>query len=1037
MISKKIFLILLVSFRFLVANAQYDYIENTKVFEENKIPARATFSIAESKGDLAVPFLKRDNYLSLNGIWKFNHSNTPEERILDFYTPEFSSANWKDIPVPSDWQLYGYDYPIYTNWKYSFKPNRPNIPRDFNPVGQYQRKFNLPENWELTKESGDVLLHFGAVNSAFFVWINGHYVGYSQDSKLPSEFSVSDYLQKGENTISVEVYRYSDGSYLEDQDFWRLSGIERDVYLYKTPAQSVFDYTITSTLDSSYTNGLFAMKLLASKGKDITVKLELRDNKDSIVLQRFANADSNVDDEEYYHFKGIIENVKTWSAAKPNLYTLTIELKNNDETIEVIEQKVGFKKLEIKDGIFYINGEYALIKGVNRHEHDANWGHCVADAENATNMQDLRKDLQMIKDFGFNAIRTAHYPNHPEFYNICDELGLYVCDEANIEAHWYMMFSVWNNLAMDKDFKAPILSRIKNMYERDKNHASIIMWSVANETGTGETMVEAYRMLKKLDPERPVFNERHFFINTIKEKHSDFNGNMYAKTEVVKNIIKKDHDRPFIWIEYAHAMGNSTGNFKDLWEFIKKEPQVQGGFIWDWRDQGIWKTNENGEKFLAYGGHFEPEGVHNDGNFCANGLISADGKPHPGLYEARAINYSYQFELLEGNRLKITNSGHNYPKESLFVKITSINNHGGGNGLSLKGYEKYLPEKDTIIPLDFIQEHLAHFTIWVGVKSQFLNAEVADKNNKREVLLGLKQFIINNETHIHGSDLSGASELKFVEADDEFVVSTDSFEVHISKKGKLTQYSFRGKEIVKDFGLNFWRTPTDNDFGNGMQKRCKKWRETTLKQDFKGAKLISKTKEQVVIKGYFKLAFNKKAEILYTINNKAELKLDISAQLNGSAEIPRVGSYLLVDTSERLIQYYGNGPYENYNDRKDGVYIHRHYLDAMKQEFPYIRPQEYGNRTDCFSLVSKNIKIESEQLFSFSAWNHSLWDIEEFPQKQGKTSLDIPKRDYVWMNIDFGQTGVGGDNSWGRKPYEKYMLRAGKYSWSYTISPKF
>jgi len=954
--------------------SQYQYIENPTLFQENKEVSHAffIFDTQEEVRDIAG----NSNYLLLNGNWKFSHANTPEERVKEFYKEDYDVNSWVEIPVPSDWQMYGYDYPIYTNWKYPFKADKPNVPRDFNPVGSYKRNFTLPEDWQATKD--EFILHLGGVNSCFFVWINGQYLGYSEDSKLPSEFKVSPLLHNGENQIAVEVYKYCDGTYLEDQDMWRLSGIERDIFLYKKPQVSLADITITASLDESYVKGLFTVDLKLDPSKKpqqgFQISCLLLDRNGTKVFQRFEAISPIVDTCTETSYKGEITSVKTWSDDAPYLYSLEIKLLDNEHNlIQKVTQKVGFKKLEIKEGVFYINGDTALIKGVNRHEHDPNWGHATGYTGNVFSLTDMRKDLELIKSLNFNAIRTAHYPNHPAFYDLCDELGIYVCDEANVEAHWYMMFKPFNNITRDEDYQEAILSRIYNMYQRDKNHPSIIMWSVGNENGTGLTMVESYKMLKELDLERPVFNERHFFLNAIGEKHSDFNGNMYAPIEKVQKIIDKDHDKPFIWIEYAHAMGNSSGNFKDLWDFVRSEPQVQGGFIWDWRDQGIWKTNENGDRFLGYGGHFEPQGEGNigglqgDGNFCANGVISADGKLHPGAYE---IAYVQQ-----------------------------------GDYRSSKD--------DANFELPFFAD-LAQF-------SEGLNYKLSSDGF---IVLGIRKSfdprpIDNGEFYLTNSSWS-----------------EKQFSIQFDQTGRLSSYVLEGDTVITEFGLNFWRAPTDNDFGNGMPKRCADWRGVSFDQVFSGMNILTRTVDSVVVQTHFTLPKNESGVITYTIYKSGELKFDIELNLSGKAEIPRIGSYFKLSKNQAELIYYGFGPHENYIDRLSSATTGEYEMTVFEQACPYIRPQEYGNRTNILAVRTLLLEFSGEEKFSFSAWNHSLWDLEEYPEKQGKTILDIPKRDYIWLNIDHTQMGVGGDNSWGRKPYDQYLLKAGQYSYTYTISPR-
>lgn len=957
---------------FFCSFSQNNYIQNARLFEENKEPACAYFTVHQSNEEFLKCLapetrLEGKNYLLLNGDdWLFHHAENPAQRPVDFYKTDYNTSNWKTLPVPGNWQMYGYDYPIYTNWKYPFKPNKPYVPQDFNPVGSYVKTFELNSDW--SAEKNQIFLHFGGVNSCFFVWLNGRYVGYSQDSKLPAEFDITKLAKTGQNKLAVEVYRYCDGTYLEDQDMWRVSGIERDVYIYKTPKLRIQDFKVEAQLDETYKNGLLNVKIQtenhAYQNQNFKVLAELVDKGGNIVWNDFARIGTKIEsaNERNYqqiHFSSQLNNVKAWSAEQPNLYTLQLTLQDEaGAMLMTTGAKIGFTKTEIKNGIFYINGEIAEVKGVNRHEHDPHWAHAVGYSDKAFNIAQMREDLLLMKSLNINAVRTAHYPNHPAFYDLCNELGLYVCDEANVEAHWYMMLKPFQNLPRDPQFKDAILSRIKNMYERDKNHPSIIMWSVGNENGTGKTMVEAYRMLQELDPNRPVFNERHFFLNFFLKKHSDFNGHMYAPISKVQKLIKKDKDKPFIWIEYAHAMGNSTGNFADLWQFIRSEERVQGGFIWDWRDQGLWTKNEKGEPFLGYGGHFEPEGVYHDGNFCANGIISADGKIKPGALEVKYVH---------GNHVIPTKE-----KEQTLIITT--------------------PSSCNIEIAD--EENILVFN------SQFFSLKLDKQSGK------LVNFIKNNDT-----------------------------------------------VFIEGPTANFWRAPTDNDFGNSMHTKQLYWKTAASSSKLESLN-YSKAEDYILVETQYLLP---KRGGNYTFNYKIYenglIVTDILYDLRKSNDIPRIGSYMILPKNKTQVIYSGNGPHENYADRKASAFQQfgtKLTLDIKEQEMPYIRPQEYGNRTEVnyvklFSPESELLKTKIEgYTFNFSAWNHSLWDLDEEIEKSklldignfkkgGKTPLDIPVRDYIWVNIDYRQRGLGGDNSWGRKPYDQYLLKKGKYSLSYTI----
>lgn len=1053
--------LIICSVTLITAYSQNNYIQNPQLFEENKQPAAAYFTVHQSVEEFEhclVPEnrLNGENYLLLNGTWKFYHANNPSERPLDFFKNTFSTENWAEIPVPGNWQMFGYDYPIYTNWKYPFKPDAPNVPQDFNPVGSYVKSFTLDNSWDTTKHQ--IFVHLGGVNSCFFVWLNGEYLGYSQDSKLPSEFDITHLAKQGENKLAVEVYRYCDGTYLEDQDMWRVSGIERDVYLYKTPKLRIQDFKVQAILDSTYKNGLINLMIQTQRHQynlnDFRVLAQLKDKNDNVVWNDFAQVNSlnhttvKNSVNQQIHFSGVLENIEPWSPEQPNLYTLTIILRNEiGDDIMITGAKIGFTKTEIKEGVFYINGEIAEIKGVNRHEHDPTWAHAVGYAEKAFNIAQMREDLLLLKSLNINAVRTAHYPNHPAFYDLCDELGLYVCDEANVESHWYMMLKPFNNLMKRSDFEEAILSRIKNMYERDKNHPSIIMWSVGNENGTGPTMVEAYNMLKNLDPERPVFNERHFFLNAIKAKHSDFNGHMYAPIEKVKKVIKNDADKPFIWIEYAHAMGNSTGNFADLWEFIRSEERVQGGFIWDWRDQGLWTKNEKGEPFLGYGGHFEPEGVYHDGNFCANGIISSDGKIKPGALEVKYVHggdYKEPIKLeLKGDSIKITNHLETLDLSDFKIVIAMKNKNYFEVGKIGHLPLKCKPNESITIAIPFKSDSTAIVDI------VFYNKDLG--------LEYLYQFLFEEFEMPHYVQ-SEKQNFTIFKNENQITISNDKTSIHLDKSnGKLYNFIKNNDTIfIEGPTANFWRAPTDNDFGNKMNTKQAYWKTAAQNSTLQSLNFSPK-ENYFEITAEYKLPKNGGTyNTTYKLFNEGVLDVGINFDLKKGNDIPRIGSYLILPQSKSLAEYVGKGPHENYSDRnassKYYIINGAHFFDINLQEIPYIRPQEYGNRTDVFraSLLNKDLEkklathIVGNCKFNFSAWNHSLWDLDEEIEKTkglnignfkkgGKTTLDIPIRDYICVNIDYGQRGLGGDNSWGRLPYDKYLLKKGKYNLGYTI----
>lgn len=625
--------------------------ENPEVFRKNREKAHATFYCFENLDKALQGNLNAAKYIkNLNGKWKFKYVGKASQRPKDFYKTDVDNSGWDEIPVPGNWELYGYGFANYSNIEYPFKKDQPRIADEYSPVGSYVTYFEMPDDWN----KREVFIQFGAVKSGFYLWLNGKEVGYSQGSKLPTEFNLTPYLTKGKNKLAVQVFQFTDGSYLEDQDFWRLSGIQRDVLLFARTKTHIRDFFVKALLDESYQNGVFSLdvelrNMNRKTASGITIEYKLMDDANNVVLEEKSNKIRIPKDKTIIQtFNGKIPDVNRWSAEAPNLYKLAITLRNkNGNVLETTAINVGFRTTEIKKGQLLVNGQAVLLKGVNRHEHNEYYGHVVS-------IDDMIKDIKMMKQFNINAVRTSHYPNDPKWYELCDIYGLYVYDEANIESHGYG-YKPDETLANKTEWKAAHVERTMNMLERDKNHPSIIVWSMGNEAGTGPNFLAAYKAMKNRDNTRPVHYERAEKETDIKERHTDIQGDMYRSITSVKNKwIGTDPERPFIWCEYAHAMGNSTGNFQQYWDLIESERQMQGGFIWDWMDQGLAAYNDKGEKYWAYGGHFEPEGQVHSNNFCMNGVVNPDHTPHPGLWEVKKVYQNIGFKSIDAKSGRIT-----------------------------------------------------------------------------------------------------------------------------------------------------------------------------------------------------------------------------------------------------------------------------------------------------------------------------------------------------------------------------------------------
>ncbi len=968
---------------------------------------------------------------SLNGNWKFHWSKNPASRPIDFYKDNYSVKEWKEISVPGDWQMYGYDYPQYSNIEYPFPKNPPFIPADFNPVGSYKTNFTINKS----DLEGEVLLHFGGVNSAFYCWLNGQKVGYSEGSKTPAEFNISSFLIEGKNTLAVEVYRWSDGSYLEDQDFWRLSGIERDVYLVTTPKIRIRDFFATPQLENNYQDGKLVVDVAIenksgqNNGKQ-TVEVALFDAEGKEIER--VNKQVNVTKEGKALLELQVSNVKLWSAEKPYLYQLVINLKDTKgNVLQSTGSNVGFREVKIADGQLLVNGQPVLLKGVNRHEHDERHGHVIS-------KESMLKDIELFKQNNINSVRTSHYPNDPLWYQLCDEYGIYVIDEANIETHGFG-YDEDKTPANKPEFLEPHLDRMSRMVERDKNHPSIIIWSMGNEAGDGPAFIQGYDWMKQRDSSRVVHYERAERGKGFKERHSDIISWMYARTwDLEKHYIDKYPDRPFIWCEYSHAMGNSTGNLVDLWDFVRKHKQVQGGFIWDWVDQGLLKKDAEGNEYWAYGGDFEPEGVHNDGNFCLNGLVNPDRSPHPALKEVKHVYQNVHVNKNEAGAIEIFN-------ENFFTDLSEYELSWelleDGEMLEKKVLKDFDlgPQQRKILnidlnPTDFNSENEYFINFYVRQK------KVAPFLEEGYLLASDQILWQKGEAK---AETQSASKLKTKDSKESITVSGESFEIIFDKaSGHLTSIKNGENELLKEpLTFNFWRAFTDNDFGNQMPKRLEVWKSATQNQKITSLKLVEKNKSMVKVAQQVRFdSIKSTGTIVYQISGDGSMKVDVSFDYQDAdlPELPRFGVSMILFDEYKNVEWYGRGPHENYWDRKASAFIGKYSMPVEDLGFAYIRPQENGYRTDTrwLSLLDGNRKgllIKGEPTFNFSALHNLTSDFDAGMEKKQRHYTDIEPRDLIQLNIDYQQMGVAGDDSWGARPWDQYTLKAQDYSYSFEI----
>ncbi len=971
----------------------------------------------------------------LNGIWKFNWVERPADAPKDFFLPSYNDNAWNPMVVPSNWEFQGYGVPIYVNILYEWtrNPEPPLVPVDYNPVGSYRVEFTVPDHWA----GKQVFIHFGAVKSAFYIWINGEQVGYSEDSKTPAEFNITPYLKPGRNLLALQVFRWSDGSYLECQDFWRISGIERDVYLVARPPAYLRDFFVHAGLANDYQDGDFKLEAefrnnSGKKAKPFVYKAKLLSPDRKTVMASFSQEIAmGKEISKNIGFSSEIPAVQPWSAETPVLYTLVQGLyEENGACIEAFATMVGFRTSEIKDGLLLVNGRPVTLKGVNRHEHDPQTAHVVGE-------KSMIRDIELMKQFNINTVRTSHYPNDPRWYELCDQYGLYVIDEANIESHG-MGYHPDRTLGNDPRFLPAHKARVTAMLERDKNHPSVIIWSMGNEAGDGENFDTCFNLIKWRDPSRPIHYERAELRH-----NTEIYCPMYPDVEYLAEYASKPQDRPLIMCEYAHSMGNSTGNLKEYWDVIEAHPQLQGGSIWDWVDQGIGQKDDEGRIYYAYGGDFGPPGTPSDSNFCINGLVLPDRTPHPALYEVKKV---YQYIDIQSSA----------PEEGIitvrnkydFINLRDFDIHWNlmEDGISRASGVIPAPDvpaggqKDFTIILPDIQpvpgaEYFLNFNVKTRAASGLVPAghEVASE----QILLGWAKEVEQKKE-------KGNLELVWSKDRSNLdVTGVDFFVRFDATTGNMTSLRFNGTSFLESGPVpNFWRAPIDNDFGNRMPKRCAVWKDASNSRELKDfqAEKLQFGEARVTVEyllGHARIPF----EVIYHIYSSGDVI--ITGAIDPGAmelpEMPRFGFNLRVPEAFGHVKWYGRGPFENYWDRNSAAFVGIYESNAEGLYFPYVRPQENGARTDIrWMLLSdgngEGLLIDGLPLFSASALRFTISQLD-YTESRHRHTADLVPNDFIDVNVDYRQTGVGGNDSWGARPLPAYTLPAGMYEFRFRIRP--
>jgi beta-galactosidase len=1014
--------------------------QNPQLTQQGQETPRASFQLYAQPADVAANDPARSPWhQSLNGTWKFNYVARPADRPLDFFQPSFNDAAWRPIQVPGNWEVQGFGIPIYTNITYPFPRNQPFIDASNNPVGTYRRSFAVPAAWA----GKQVLLHFGAISGCAFVYVNGQRVGLSKAAKSPAEFDITKYLKPGDNQLAVQVMRWHDGSYLEDQDFWRLSGLDRDVYLSALPTHTIWDFFAHADLDPTYKNGQFAAEVtLRSFAGAPAARLtaEVLDASGKVVLrqQQAVAAPAGAGTQEI-KLSGSISKVRAWSAEMPNLYQLRLTLTDNaGKVLAATGSKIGFRKVEIKNAQLLVNGVPVEVHGVNRHELEPTTGRVVTEAG-------MRRDLELMKQHNINAIRSCHYPDDERWLALCDELGFYLVDEANIETHGYGAelqgwFDKTKHPAYLPEWKAAHRDRISRLVERDKNHPSVIIWSMGNECGNGPVFHEAYTWLKQRDPSRPVS-----FEQAGEDVDTDIVAPMYPGMESMRRYAEAtDKKRPYIMCEYSHAMGNSSGNFQEYWDLIRAHPHMQGGFIWDWVDQGLATKTPDGRPFFAYGGDFGGYHLQNDENFCANGLVAADRTPHPGLYEVKKVYQDIRFEAAQpaSGRLTVIN-WFSFKDLSDYTFQWELLRNGAVVKTGTFAVDKLgaRQRKEVKLALPSMKpEAGAEYVLNVVAKTKTAAPLVPAGHE-----VAREQFVLTPATAYFAAAPAPAGTLDIKRDGDKLTFTAGDVRGEFNtKQGRLTDYRRGEQRMPGSFPEPyFWRAPTDNDFGSGMPERLGVWRTAHAARRVQRVAVGEQTSAGLPITVEYLLAdIGVPYTVAYLVQPDGAVQVTASIDLKDKTlpELPRFGMRMEVPRRYDQLRYYGRGPWENYSDRNTAAFMGT-YQDSVRRSFPgtYIRPQEYGYHTDTRWLTltdaaGQGLRVEAAgQPICFSALPYRTEDLDPGLSKKQQHPTDLKAHQQTWLHLDLAQRGVGGDNSWGALPHDQYRLLAKQYSYSYTL----
>lgn len=1007
--------------------------ENPEVFAINKEQTRSTaLPYASEAQAIKNDYKTSPYYQSLNGKWKFQWVDKIADVPKDFAKEDFNANTWTTMPVPGNWEFNGFGIPMYVNNGFGFPVKPPYINKEDSPTGAYRQEFNLPKNWDGRK----VFLHFEGGTNSMYVWINGQKVGYTENAKSPAEFEITKYLKPGKNLLACQVHKFSDGTYLEDQDMWRLGGINRSVYLYSTAQTRILDFFAHPDLDASYKDGVFSAEVniqnAGTTSAKQTLTLSISNDAGKNVFSQTKTLQVAAGKVDSISFAGTVKAPLKWTAETPNLYTLLITLKDeNNKVIEATSHRIGFRKVEIKDGQVLVNGKRVLFKGVNLHEFNTATGQVVDSAV-------MLRNIQLFKELNINAVRTSHYPQQPLWYKLCDQYGIYLVDEANLESHGLGYGP--DNVSNFPEWKDAHMDRIVRLVERDKNHASVIFWSLGNEASNGKAFFDMYDWAKARDKSRPVQYEQAY----QRDRNTDVICHMYPSWESMERDAKKDLGKPYIMCEYAHAMGNSMGNFQDYWDLMRTSKNMQGGFIWEWYNHGYKTQDEQGREYWAYGGDLKGYNKLNAGNFCMDGIVTPDQQymPHTHIVKKVYQNILFENKDIKNGLVTVINDFKFTPitnKDYTFKWVLLKNGKETATGNfevnieadSKKDVKLNLPKLD----LTAGNEYFLQLFAYRKTATQFLKAGF--ETAKGEFAFESNNYFAKPTTTL----ANGKIEKK--DTKDKYIFTANGLTYEFGKDGRaLTDVKGGARWLfAKMPKMNFWRAPTDNDFGEAAQYNLRAWENASINQNtqFKG---LDEKAEAVTLNYEVKpVGMSAIINMAYTVNANGSLTVTAhyKALADDLPEMMRFGMNMEIGKGYNNFSWYGRGPWENYVDRNQDAFMNTWDGKVEDQAFLHYRPQEAGNKTDVRWLTLKDnngngIQITGAQPLSVSATNYRTEDWDPGTTKKQQHPSDIEVADRVILNVDLFQRGVGGLNSWGAKPLEQYRFKEKEYKYSYTIS---